>query len=84
MNTKQRRTLEKVFKKPTPADIRWNDIMALLNAVGVNVSQRSGSRVGLKKGSERMVVHRPHPEPETGRKTVRAIARFLTTTGIEP
>ena len=58
--------------------------MALLNAVGVEVSQRSGSRVGLKKGSARMVVHRPHPEPETGRKTVRAIAKFLTTNGIEP
>lgn len=83
MHTEHRRTLEKVFKKPTPADIRWNDIMAL-NAVGVEVSERSGSRVGLKKGTERVVVHRPHPEPETGRKTVRTIARLLTTTGIDP
>ena len=44
----------------------------------------SGSRVGLKKGSERMVVHRLHPEPDTGKKTVRDIASFLKTIGIEP
>ena len=84
MRKKHIRTLEKVFKRPTPADIRWNDIVALLNAAGVEVFQRSGSRVGLKMGSERMVVHRPHPEPSTGKKTVRDIASFLKTIGIEP
>lgn len=84
MRTKHRRTLEKVCERPTPADIRWNDIISLLNAAGVEVLERSGSRVGLKKGSERMVVHRPHPEPDTGKKTVRDIASFLNTIGIEP
>lgn len=84
MHTKHRRTLQKVFKRPTPADIRWNELVGLLSASGVEVSQRSGSRVGLKKGSERMVVHRPHPEPDTGKKTVRDIASFLKTIGIEP
>ena len=84
MRTKHRRTLEKVSERPTPADIRWNDIISLLNAAGVEVLERSGSRVGLKKGSERMVVHRPYPEPDTGKKTVRDIASFLKTIGIEP
>ena len=84
MRRKHRRTLENMFKRPTPANIRWHDIVALLNAAGVEVSQRSGSRVGLKRGRERMVVHRPHPEPETGKKTVRDIAKFLKVIGIEP
>ena len=84
MRRKHERTLERVFKRPTPANIRWNDIVALLNAAGVEMFERSGSRVGLKKGGERMVVHRPHPEPDTGRQTVRAIASFLKTIGIEP
>ena len=56
----------------------------MLEAAGVEVSQRSGSRVLLKKGAERMVLHRPHPEPETGRATVRDIAAFLNATGVKP
>ena len=84
MRTKHRRTLENVFRTPTPAGIRWADIVSMLEAVGAEVSQRSGSRVLLKKGAERMVVHRPHPEPETGRATVRDIAAFLNATGVKP
>ena len=84
MRTKHRRTLEQVFRRPTPAGIRWLDIVALLQAVDVEVSQRSGSRVLLKKGEARMVVHRPHPEPETGKATVRDIAAFLEAIGEKP
>ena len=84
MYSKQQSTLQRVFRKPTPANIRWSDLVALLAAADVEVVQRSGSRVGLKKGGQRMVVHRPHPEPDTGRKTGRDIARFLRSVGIEP
>ena len=84
MRTKHRRTLENVFRTPTPAGIRWADIVSMLEAAGVEVSQRSGSRVLLKKGAERMVLHRPRPEPETGRATVRDIAAFLNATGVKP
>ena len=38
----------------------------------------------LKKGTEWMVVHRPHPEPETGRATVRDMAVFLEAVGVKP
>lgn len=84
MRTKHRGILENVFRKPALADIRWADIVALLKAVDVDVFQRSGSRVLLKRGRQRMVVHRPHPEPETGKATVRDIAAFLKTIGVQP
>lgn len=84
MRAKQRRTLESMFRKPTPTGIRWSDAVTMLKAAGVEISQRSGSRVLLKKGTERMVVHRPHPEPDTGRATVRDIAAFLKAVGVEP
>ena len=70
MRAKYQRTLNEVFKRQTPSGIRWADIVTMLNAADVEVTQRSGSRVLLKKGTERIVVHRPHPEPETGRATV--------------
>ena len=73
-----------MFKRPTPTGIRWVDIAALLKAADVEVSQRSGSQVLLKKGRERMVVHRAHPGPETGRATVRDIAVFLEAVGVKP
>ena len=84
MRAKHKRTLESMFKKPTPAGIRWADLVAMLEATGVEVTQRSGSRVLLKKGMERMVVHRPHPETETGRATVRDIVAFLEAVGVNP
>ena len=83
MRAKHRLTLERMFNKPTPTGIRWADIVSML-AAEVEVSQRSGSRVLLKKGAERMVIHRPHPEPETGRATVRDIAVFLESLGVKP
>ena len=84
MRAKHRRTLNAVFESPTPSGIRWADIVAMLNAAGVEVIQRSGSRVLLKTGAERIVVHRPHPEPEAGRATVRDIAAFLDAAGVGP
>ena len=84
MRAKHRPTLERMFNKPTPTGIRWADIVSMLEAAEVEVSQRSGSRVLLKKGAERMVIHRPHPEPETGRATVRDIAVFLESLGVKP
>ena len=84
MRVKHQRTLNDVCKKPTPSGIRWVDIVAMLNAAGVEVTPRSGSRVLLKQGAERIVVHRPHPEPATGRATVRDIAAFLDAVGVRP
>ena len=85
MRVRHRRTLERMFARPTPAGIRWLDIEAMLGAVGgVEIAERSGSRVLLRKGPERMVVHRPHPAAEAGRATVRDIVAFLETIGVRP
>ena len=54
MRAKYQRTLNDLFRKPTPSGIRWADIVAMLHAAGVEVTQRSGSRVLLKKGAERI------------------------------
>ena len=56
----------------------------MLEAADVELSQRAGSRVLMKKGTERIVIHRPHSERETGKATVRAIAAFLAAIGVKP
>ena len=67
--------------RPTPVDIRWAEIESLLNALGVSLIERAGSRIQLVKGSESMMVHRPHPRPVTSRDTVRDIVKFIERTG---
>ncbi len=62
---------------PTPADVRWAEIESLLVAMGVTPVERAGSRVQLVKGSDSIVVHKPHPRPETRRDTVRDILKFI-------
>ena len=77
MRRRHRRTLERMRASPTPADIRWTDIQSLLTALGVDLVERAGFRVQLVRGTESIVVHRPHPGPETGRDTVRDIILFI-------
>lgn len=72
-----RRTLERMQAESTPADIRWQEVESLLMALGVRIIERAGSRVQLVKGSDAIVVHRPHPRPEIRRDTVRDIVRFI-------
>ena len=55
MRAKHRRTLQSMCARPTTTGIRWADIVAMLEAAGVEVSERAGSRVLLKKGAERMI-----------------------------
>ena len=81
MRRRHLRTLERMQATPTPADIRWAEVVSLLSALGINVIERAGSRVQLVKGADSMVVHRPHPRPEARRETVRDIVRFIERTG---
>ena len=81
MRGRHRRTLERMRTVPTPTDIRWAEIESLLGALEVAVVERAGSRVQLVRGSESIVVHRPHPRPVTRRDTVRDIAKFIDRIG---
>ena len=84
MSTRHHKTLARIHQRPTPADIRWQELVSALKSCGVEVTEREGSRVGLKMGEERIVVHRPHPGPTTGRARVRDIAAFLNAAGVTP
>ncbi len=83
MNRRHRRTLERIFVEPTPTDLRWSEIEALLRAAGAEISEGAGSRVRGALGGVRAVFHRPHPGPETRRGLVRAIRDFLAAAGVK-
>ncbi len=82
MRKKHRLTLSKIFEDPVRADILWNDIESLLRATGAEISEGKGSRVRIYLNRIRAVFHRPHPEKETDRGSVRSMRKFLKEAGI--
>lgn len=84
MNSRQRKTLEALFKEPTSANIEWAAIESLLIAVGCRAVEGNGSRVAFERDGERESFHRPHPAKEAKRYQVRLARDFLMRLGIKP
>lgn len=83
MNSKNQKTLEGIFKRPTPANIPWIDIENLLISLGAKITEGSGSRIRVKLNNERAVFHRPHPEKVTDKGAVNSVRRFLENAGVQ-
>lgn len=84
MDKKHGKTLQAVFEKPERANIAWRDIEALLLALGAEITEGNGSRVRVALKSVRAVFHRPHPQKEANKGTVKSVRRFLEEAEIQP
>jgi hypothetical protein len=84
MNARHAKTLAAVFKQPTPANIEWTGVEALLLAVGCSLVEGSGSRVRFVKDDMIETFHRPHPAKEAKRYQVRAARDYLIRLGVKP
>lgn len=84
MKKRHRATLELIFARPVSGSIRWADIEALFLALGAEVSERAGSRVGVFLFGEVRAFHRPHPSPDTDKGAVASIRKWLSENGVEP
>ena len=76
--------MEAIFTNPPPSNIMWNDIESLLLALGAELSEGSGSRIRVKLNKRRAVFHRPHPQKETDKGSVKSMKRFLEQAGVKP
>lgn len=77
MNTRHQRTLDAVFVTPTRANIEWSAIEALFLALGAEIEERAGSRIGVSLNGTDSVFHRPHPGREATKPLVRRARTFL-------
>ena len=84
MGPKHRRTLEAVFEDPVKSNIAWRDIEAMLEAVGAEIAEGTGSRVRVALNGVRAVFHRPHPQKEADKGSVKSMRRFLAEAGVTP
>ena len=70
--------------RDTSANIQWRDIEALFVALGAEISEREGSRIGVRLFGERRVFHRPHPSPDTDKGAVASIREWLRKNEVTP
>ena len=82
MRRKHRRTLAAILETPTRSGIRWAEIESLLLALGAELEERAGSRIGIRLELHFAVFHRPHPRPEASKDLVEAVRNLLSETGI--
>lgn len=84
MKRNHHKTLELIFARPVSGNVPWRDIEALFVELGAEVSEREGSRIGVRLFGERRVFHRPHPAPNTDKGAVAAVREWLNANGVKP
>lgn len=84
MNSKHKKTLENIFKKPTLSGILWKDVESLFVILGADISEGRGSRVRVSLSGVDAVFHRPHPAKETNKGAVESVRIFLENAGVKP
>lgn len=85
MKRKHARTLALVFHRPTSANVRFPDVLALLVELGAKLeTSREGSRVGVVLFDEVRVLHQPHPDPNMDKGAVAAVRDWLQQHGVTP
>ncbi len=84
MKRKHCRILELIFAHPLSANVKWRDIESLFCELGAEVTEREGSRVGVRLFGERKVFHRPHPSPDADKGAVASIRQWFEKNGVKP
>lgn len=62
----------------------WVDIEKLIIHVGGVIEEGSGSRVRIHLNNVRAVFHRPHPQKETDKGSLKSMRRFLQECEVRP
>jgi len=84
MKRKHRKILELLFLHPPSANLKWNDIEGLFKELGAEITEREGSRVGVRLFGERRVFHRPHPSQDMDKGAVACIRKWFEENGVRP
>ncbi len=84
MKRKHQRILEKIYAHPVSANIKWSDIESLFIALGAEITECEGSRVGVRLFDDRRVFHRPHPSPDTDKGAVASVRNWLEENEVTP
>lgn len=81
--SKHEKTLQKLTAKPTPTDIKWDDLVSALKSLGYEPLNNSGSRRKFFHHERKHVIslHEPHPQNVIKQYVARQLAEELTAQG---
>ena len=82
LNNHHSDTLTAIFQHPVSHNIRWHDVVSLLEAVGTVVEEHDG-RWKVTVGDETEVFSRPQ-EKDVDEQMVVDLRRMLTNAGYQP
>ncbi len=82
LSSRERRTLEGIFRHPTDHNLEWSHVLALVEKIGV-AEQKANSAFSFSIGHERHIVHKPHTKdlPTT---EIIDLRHFLARAGWSP
>ncbi|MBQ9682415.1 MAG: type II toxin-antitoxin system HicA family toxin [Neisseriaceae bacterium] len=83
MNSKQQKTFNAIFTRPTQGNIRFCDIEKLVLALGGLIEEGNGSRVKFLLNGCEWHGHRPHPEKEAKRYQIETLREFFMAAQIQ-
>jgi len=83
LKKKHQATLNAIFAKPVQSGVAWKDVEGLLEALGAELSEGSGSRIRIALNGRKAVFHRPHSRKETDKGAVVSMKRFLEEAGVK-
>jgi hypothetical protein len=82
LSNRHRNTIEKIFERPSSGNVEWQEVLALLEAVGEVVEEPNG-RYRVTLGAETEVVDRPHGK-DVDVQLLVDLRRMLGNAGLEP
>ncbi|MBA4366718.1 MAG: HicA protein [Desulfobacterium sp.] len=84
MNKKHKKTVNRVFEKPTRSDISYIEINSLLLSLDAKIKEGQGSRVKYIVNDKILSIHKPHPQKELKKYAVELVREFLENIGVTP
>ncbi len=77
-------TLRQIFAHPVSMNIRWKDVVHLIESLGGRAEPSQGGRERFVLNGQDRVFHVPHSKDIESRDEVLQIRRFLEAAGVRP
>lgn len=81
--SKHQKALDRICAKPPAANIKWNELKAVLEHLGYEMLKNSGSRRKFvhTKTKALIICHEPHPSPDVDKGCIADVAAHLADNG---
>ncbi len=84
MNHKHQKTLAKIFQHPISHDLKWHDVIKLLQALGADLEQKHSGSSSIKlNGAEATLPRHTHVKVSNQHELME-IRHFLQQAGVKP